>query len=88
MAGPRKQTRREIARQLEVREAFGGRRAPLPSTEGLVPVRRKRMRGDSERLETHDEVDAWAKGQPWFPRLVYKRFDARWWIFWVRPEVA
>lgn len=86
MPGPRKQTKREIVRQLEVREALAGKGKFHEPTNGLEPKRRRRVRDDG-RLETHDEVDAWAKEQAWFPRVVFKRFDARWWIFWCNPEV-
>lgn len=56
----------------------------LKSTAGLE--RRLKKRGRHPLIQTGEEADAWAKGQPWYPRVVLKQSTPNWWVWWTRPE--
>ena len=55
----------------------------LAPTKGLVPYRRPRGRADV--AEDADQAVAWAKAQPWYPRVRATRCDVRWWTWFVEP---
>jgi hypothetical protein len=53
------------------------------STRGLQLIR---LRNGTHGVRDGSAATAWAMGQPWWSRVVHKRFASGWWLWWLAPE--
>lgn len=75
----------ELSKKQELEQARQGthgleRKLLRRGKRGVDPI------GLKPTVHCREQAEEWAQKQPWYDRIVLRHCDARWWVWWVKPE--